>query len=129
MAEDAPTTDRKRSRSAKSADDKLRIVLAAERLAGDELGALLRREGVHTSELESWRASALEAAAAALSGSASKPAAGARSAESKRVKELERELRRKDKALAEAAALLVLQKKVRELWGGAEDAIDERIGR
>ena len=35
----------------------------------------------------------------------------ARSGEGRRIKELERELRRKDKALAEAAALLVLQKK------------------
>ena len=30
--------------------------------------------------------------------------------------QLERELRRKDKALAEAAALLVLQKKFQSLW-------------
>jgi hypothetical protein len=36
-------------------------------------------------------------------------------------RELERELRRKDKALAEAAALLVLQKKVQALWGDADD--------
>ena len=34
----------------------------------------------------------------------------------KRIKELERELRRKDKALAETAALLVLQKKLQTLW-------------
>ena len=38
----------------------------------------------------------------------------------KRIKELERELRRKDKALAEAAALLVLSKKVRALYGDAD---------
>jgi hypothetical protein len=38
-----------------------------------------------------------------------------------KVKNLERELRRKEKALAETAALLVLQKKVNELWPQEED--------
>jgi len=40
----------------------------------------------------------------------------------KRVKNLERELARKDRALAETAALLVLRKKAAAIWGGDEDA-------
>jgi hypothetical protein len=44
-----------------------------------------------------------------------------KSAEAKRVKELERELRRKEKALAEAAALMVLRNKANALWAD-EDA-------
>ena len=40
----------------------------------------------------------------------------------KRIQELERELRRKEKALAEAAALLVLRKKAQAIWGEDEDA-------
>lgn len=36
-------------------------------------------------------------------------------------KALKKELNRKDKALAETAALLVLQKKVNEIWGSDED--------
>ena len=39
----------------------------------------------------------------------------------KQIKTLERELHRKEKALAETAALLVLQKKVNEIWGNGED--------
>jgi hypothetical protein len=39
----------------------------------------------------------------------------------KEVKQLKAELRRKEKALAEAAALLILKKKVQELWGDPED--------
>ncbi len=39
----------------------------------------------------------------------------------KRIKQLERELRRKDAALAETAALLVLRKKAEALWGKDED--------
>ena len=42
--------------------------------------------------------------------------------QAKEIKQLEAELRRKEKALAEAAALLVLQKKVQALWGEPEDA-------
>lgn len=40
-----------------------------------------------------------------------------RKAEHKRVKKLERELQRKDKALAETAALLTLSKKAEAIWG------------
>jgi hypothetical protein len=42
--------------------------------------------------------------------------------EKKRVKVLERDLQRKEKALAEAAALLVLRKKAEAIWGDGEDA-------
>ncbi len=93
------------SSSNRSASEKLRIVMAAAALGPDELGAFLRREGVHEAELEQWRA----AAQAALENESARPPS--RGGEGKRIKELERELRRKDKALAEAAALLVLQKK------------------
>ena len=49
----------------------------------------------------------------------------ARSGDRKRIKQLERELARKDKALAEAAALLVLQKKVQAIWGDEDDDTNE----
>jgi len=38
-----------------------------------------------------------------------------------RIRELERQLRRKDAALAETAAFLVLRKKLNAYWGGSED--------
>ena len=44
-----------------------------------------------------------------------------RKADQKRLKELQRELRQKEKALAETAALLVLKKKAQAIWGDAED--------
>jgi transposase-like protein len=111
------------SGSARSATEKLRIVIAAAALEPGELGAFLRREGVHEAELEQWRSTAQ----AALEGDSGRPSS--RGGEGKRIKELERELRRKDKALAEAAALLVLQKKVRELWGDGDDDTDEGNGK
>jgi transposase len=96
-----------------SAEDKLEAVLEAKRLSGSELGEFLRQRGLHEEQLRQWESAAVDS----LRG---RKASG-KSAESKRVKELERELRRKEKALAEAAALLVLRKKAEALWGD-EDA-------
>ena len=39
----------------------------------------------------------------------------------RKTKALEKELTRKEKALAEAAALLVLKKKVQDIWGDKEE--------
>ena len=100
-------------------EEKLRIVMEAAAIPPNELGAYLRREGVHEAELEQWRT----AVKSAFEDSAPKPAG--RGTEAKRIKDLERELRRKEKALAEAAALLVLQKKVRAFLGDADDDTDE----
>jgi transposase len=94
-----------------SAEERLRVVIESSQLSDDELGAFLRREGLHEATLRQWRAAALEALG---------PQRATR-AEQKRVQELEKQLRRKDKALAEAAALLVLQKKVQAIWGDGDD--------
>jgi transposase len=94
-----------------SAEERLRVVTEAARLEDDELGAFLRREGIHEATLAEWKAAILEAL-----GPQKKASSDAR-----RVRELEKQLRRKDKALAEAAALLVLQKKVRAIWGDEDD--------
>jgi transposase len=123
----APASAKVTAAGKKSADDKVRIVFAAEALAPEDLGALLRREGVHDAELEAWRTAVKTAAVAALNGTASN-LAPARSAERKRIVELERELRRKDKALAEAAALLILEKKLQAIWGDGDDDMDTRSG-
>lgn len=104
-----------------TADQKMRIVLEASRLSSEEVGALLRREGVHEAELAEWRETVVEA----LQGAPSRAAVRARSEDKRRLKKLERELVRKDKALAEAAALLVLQKKVRQIWGDEDDDTEE----
>lgn len=103
-----------------STGEKLRAVVETASLEGAELGEYLRRNGLHREQLEAWRGSvttALERPAASGGGRRT-------AAETKRIKELERELRRKEKALAETAALLVLRKKVEALWGAADDDTD-----
>jgi transposase len=100
-----------------SAEEKLLAVEQARALAGTELADFLRRQGLHEEQLRQWEQSALESLRGARRAKAS-------TAESKRIKELERELRRKEKALAETAALLALRKKADALWGD-EDASTE----
>lgn len=109
-----------------TSEDKLAVVLAAQGLTQEQLGGFLRQRGLHQATLDEWREAVLRGARAELGGRADKRTAAA---EAKRIRELERELARKDKALAEAAALLVLQKKFQALMGGGDDDTEPRNGR
>jgi transposase len=91
----------------RTVEQKARVLAEAAKLDGEELTSYLEREGVKLPEYEQWRL--------ALEGG------GASTATTKRIRQLERELARKEKALAEAAALLVLKKKVETLFGEDED--------
>ena len=109
-------TSSKKKKKKWTGAEKLRVVTEARGLNENELGALLRREGVHATELTAW-----EAAAEAALNEGRRPG---RSADARRIQELERELRRKEAALAETAALLVLKKKVQAIWGDGDDTTD-----
>jgi transposase len=80
-------------------------------------GAWCREQGLYPAELEAWKQDAI----AGLGEPRAASAAEARQ-DRRRVKELERELHRKDKALAETAALLVMSKKLKAVFhdGGDE---------
>ncbi len=104
-----------------TAEEKLEAVREAGGLEDEELGAYLRRSGLHEAQLKKWRAAALEGL--------SKKKRSKGMAPSRRIRELERELRRKEKALAEAAALLILKKKAEVLWGDGDDDTDHRSGK
>jgi transposase InsO family protein len=100
--------------------ERAQAVLAASQLNEAELGEFLRCQGLYREQLEEWQR--------ALEDALAQPRRPARSAsDAKRIKELEREVARKDKALAETAALLVLKKKMELLWGeGDDDGPEER---
>ena len=85
----------------------------------DEAGksAWCREHGVYPAELDNWRLSATTALADPEEARASPQATRQ---DKKRIKELERELLRKDRALAETAALLVLSKKVAAIFNKGE---------
>jgi transposase len=102
-------------------EEKLQIVLEASALSEGELGVFLRSKGIHEAVLQEWKDQAL----AGLRGTevASKLQT---QRESREMRELKRELKRKDKALAETAALIVLKKKVQEIWGAEDDDTDPK---
>lgn len=80
--------------------------------------AWCREHGVYPAELDTWRASCTTALSNPEDVRASPQATRA---DRKRIKELERDLLRKDRALAETAALLVLSKKVSAIFNRGED--------
>jgi transposase-like protein len=102
-----------------SSEDKFAIVLEAASLNEAELAEYCRQKGLYVEQIAAWRKACLQANANSAA------QAKARREQSKQdrnqIKKLEQELRRKDKALAEAAALLVLQKKAQAIWGDGED--------
>jgi transposase len=95
-------------------EQKARIIAQAAALAGDELSRYLENEGVRFTHFRRWRL-ALEGAGEESVGMA------------KRIGKLERELARKEKALAEAAALLVLRETMDSLIERNADGIDESL--
>ena len=100
-----------------SAEDKLKVVMEAASLDDEQLGAFLRQKGLHKTHLEQWRLQMLDG----LQNSFSKMKAKQKKTDAKRIRALEKEINRKDKALAETAALLVLKKKAQEIWGDEDD--------
>lgn len=95
-------------------EERLAALQKSYGLSGEDLNAWCREQGVFAHHLEQWKSDFCR-----QSGS-SENRLEARTLQSLKADNarLERELLRKDKALAEAAALLVLQKKFRALLGG-----------
>ena len=110
-----------------SAEEKYRVVLEASTIADADLGEFLRKRGLHAVQLEDWRRVAAEGAKAALV-PGKKPSRGQSKVDSRRIRELERELLRKDKALAELVALVALKKKLELLWGDEDESTPRRNG-
>jgi hypothetical protein len=93
-----------------SAEEQLVALHETHGLSGEALHVWCREKGLFAHHLTSWKAAFCAEAAAGTSGTRDWRALKDQN------EQLKRELLRKDKALAEAAALLVLQKKFRALW-------------
>lgn len=99
-------------------EDKFAIVVETAALSQAELGEYCRKKGLLVEQVRAWR----QACAGANEAVGERVTPAQRAQEKKRVRELEKELRRKEKALAETAALLVLSRKLEALWKDGEDA-------
>ena len=102
-----------------STQDKFLIVVETASLNESELAEYARKKGLYVEQIKAWKDACMNA-----NGGIAKEAARLNRElkdSQKERKMLEKELQRKEKALAEAAALLVLSKKANAIWGDPED--------
>ena len=105
-----------------SSAEKFRIVLETSGLSELELAEYCRRKGLYVEQITAWRIACEQgnATAAELNRREREQEKSSR----QRIKQLERELKRKESALAETAALLVLGKKAEAIWGNRSSTLN-----
>lgn len=110
-----------------SVEYKRRILREADRCRKPgEIGALLRREGLYSSQLSAWRAARERGELGGQGTRKRGPEAKPPDPSAKRIAELERENRRLRKRAERAEALVEVQKKLSELLGVELPASDEK---
>ena len=97
-----------------SSSTKFAIVVETMRLTETELSEYCREKGLYPEQVKRWKSACIEGNNEAKK--QSKIKSSEIKAHKKQIQQLEREIHRKDKALAETAALLVLRKKLNALW-------------
>ena len=98
--------------------NKFNLILEYSHTPDSSKGEFLRQNGIKLEHIEEWRKQSEAGLASATTKSQERQELAA---ERRKVKDLEKELSRKDKALAEATALLILKKKADLIWGISED--------
>jgi transposase len=96
-----------------SQEERLEMVITCGSLDEAAMNQLCRERGLYAHHVAQWKQDF-------ISGVAANERSDAKSLKGE-VRDLKKELNRKDRALAETAALLVLQKKVSAIWGNDED--------
>ncbi len=102
----------------RTATEKLKTLIDYEAIPDDKRGEFLRKNGLHLDNIVEWKNQILTALSPLRKSLHDRTELVV---EQKKVKELESEIRRKDKALAEASALLILKKKANLIWGSEEE--------
>ena len=109
-----------------TAEYKLQVLREADQCAGvGELGALLRREGLYSSHLTTWRRQREHGALVALAPKKRGRSAAAVSPLARRVAGLERDKARLERRLKQAEAIIDAQKKLAEILGLSLPAPDD----
>jgi transposase-like protein len=113
----AATSSKNTDNDGLSSEDKFNIVIETATMNETELSAYCRRKGLYPEQITGWKQLCLKANTPLPT----KANQAKIRRQAKENKQLKAELRRKEKALAETAALLVLKKKARQIWGDPED--------
>jgi len=103
-----------------SARDKFAAVMESAALNKTDIAEYCRKKGIYPEQISRWRTACENAND--WDREHNQRLKASQKEDKQRIRQLEQELNRKEKALAEAAALLVLQKKFQAIWGnpGAE---------
>lgn len=104
-----------------SSREKFLIVMETYTMSENDLGKYCRENGLYVEEVKQWRSSCIAANEVTKSINNSSALEEQLKEEKKKSKALEKDLRRKEKALAETAALLVLRKKLDAIFGEKEE--------
>ena len=100
-----------------TAEKKLQVIIETISLNENELGEYLRKNGLHSSDLKEWKRDCLSGMK-----DVGRPKLDPALVKSKKKeKELQKDLRRKEKALAEMTARIILLKKTQLLFQDEED--------
>lgn len=102
-----------------NSQDKFLVVMETFTMNELELAEYCRKKGLYREQVEAWKEVCLQANGQVFD--QAKQLNTQLKEEQKRTKDLEKNLRNKERALAEAAALLLLRKKARAIWGDNED--------
>jgi len=102
-----------------TAEDKLAAIIETASFNEIELSEYCRTKGLYVEDIQQWKISAISGCQQDKQLKKGKQAS--LQTDKKEIKRLKSELRRKEKALAETAALLVLSKKCEAIWGGDEE--------
>jgi transposase len=102
-----------------TAKDKLAVVIETASLNEIQLSEYCRTKGLYKEQIDQWKIAALSGYK--NSSQMKRTQSQHRREDKQKIKKLERELNRKEKALAETAALLVLSKKWEAIWGENEE--------
>ena len=102
-----------------SAETKLAVIVETMSLTESELSQYCREKGLYLEQVKRWKEACLQGFQSGES--TSKEIQRRSKVDKAEIKTLKRELRRKEKALAETAALLVLRKKLNALWEEDEE--------
>jgi transposase len=104
-----------------SSEEKFAVVLETATLSAVELNEYCRVKGLYCEQVKAWKQAYIAVNTSAKPTKTVKVTTEQKS-DKKHINELERELRRKDKALAKTATLLVLGKKFDTYWKDKEDS-------
>ena len=104
-------------------ENQLAVIIETAALNQTELAEYCRKKGLFVEQIQQWKEAFINRCPTQPENQSSqrKKLSDEHKKDKQTIKKLERELKRKDKALAETAALLVLTKKAQEIWGEPED--------